>query len=67
MYPSKDDGIMLDKKRFINLMDKYYELRGWDKTKGWPTKQKLEELGLKEIAEGIDKIRMIEWNSRSID
>ena len=41
-------------------MDKYYELRGWDKTNGWPTKQKLEELGLKEIAEGIDTIRRIE-------
>jgi aldehyde:ferredoxin oxidoreductase len=59
MYPSKDDGIMLDKKRFINLMDKYYELRGWDKTSGWPTKQKLEELGLKEIAEGMETIRGI--------
>ena len=54
MYPSKDDGIMLDKKRFIGLMDKYYELRGWDKTNGCPTKQKLEELGLKEVAERMN-------------
>ena len=37
-------------------MDKYYELRGWNKTNGWPTRPKLEELGLKEIADGLEAI-----------
>ena len=27
-------------------MDEYYRLRGWDVTTGWPTREKLNELGL---------------------
>ena len=37
-------------------MDKYYELRGWNKSNGWPMRAKLEELGLKEIADGLEAI-----------
>jgi len=55
-YPGKDDGVVLDRKRFLKLMDRYYELRGWNKTNGWPTRNKLEELGLKEIADGLEAI-----------
>lgn len=31
-----------------NMLDRYYELRGWDKVSGHPTKEKLAELGLQE-------------------
>jgi aldehyde:ferredoxin oxidoreductase len=55
-YPGKDDGIILNKEKFLKLMDKYYELRGWNKTNGWPTRVKLEELGLKEIADHLEEI-----------
>ncbi|MFB0504523.1 MAG: aldehyde ferredoxin oxidoreductase C-terminal domain-containing protein, partial [Candidatus Bathyarchaeia archaeon] len=55
-YPGKDDGIILDRKRFLKLMDKYYELRGWNKTNGWPTREKLEELNLREIADVLEAI-----------
>jgi aldehyde:ferredoxin oxidoreductase len=51
MYPGKDDGVMLDRERFIPLLDKYYQLSGWDAAHGWPTRAKLDELGLSDIAD----------------
>ena len=31
------------------LLDAYYEFRGWDKTTGEPTPEKLREVGLDEV------------------
>jgi len=56
IYPGKDDDVILDKKKFLKIMDKYYELRGWNKIKGWPTRTKLEELDLEEIANDLEDI-----------
>ncbi len=42
--PSK--GHRIPKETLQEMLDNYYELRGWDKTTGHPTKQKLQELGL---------------------
>lgn len=36
--------------RLDELLPEYYQLRGWDLVTGKPTKQKLEELGLPEVA-----------------
>jgi aldehyde:ferredoxin oxidoreductase len=54
MYPGKDDGVMMDRSKFLKLLDKYYELRGWNRRTGWPTRAKLEELGLKEVADELE-------------
>jgi aldehyde:ferredoxin oxidoreductase len=54
MYPGKDDGVMLDREEFLKLLDKYYELRGWSRESGWPTRAKLEELGLKYVADELE-------------
>lgn len=35
------------------LLDPYYQLRGWDKTNGTPTPEKLRELGLEDVIEQI--------------
>jgi aldehyde:ferredoxin oxidoreductase len=35
------------------LLDPYYEFRGWDKTTGAPTPEKLREVGLEEVIEHI--------------
>jgi len=35
------------------MLDYYYDLRGWDKKTGIPTKRKLEELGLKYVADEL--------------
>ena len=49
----KDDGVILDKTKFLKLMDKYYDLRGWNKNNGWPKREQLEKLGLKEVADQL--------------
>ena len=41
----------------LNLMlDEYYEARGWDKDSGFPTRQKLEQLGLKAVADELESL-----------
>jgi len=42
--PSK--GQRISKEELEDMLDNYYELRGWDKTTGNPTKRKLEDLDL---------------------
>lgn len=49
----KYEGAILDKEKFEQMKDEYYELRGWDKSTGIPTKEKLEELGLKDVADAV--------------
>ena len=50
-------GKALDKEKFEHLLDEYYELRGWDRATGFPKKEKLEELGLGWVKDGLqDKI-----------
>ena len=50
-------GKALDKENFEQLLDEYYELRGWDSATGFPKKEKLEELGLGWVKDGLqDKI-----------
>lgn len=47
---------MLDRERFLKLLDKYYELSGWNRDSGWPTRAKLEGLGLKAIANQLQSL-----------
>ena len=54
MYPGKDDGVMLDREKFLKLLDKYYELSGWNRTNGCPTRAKLEELSLGDVADELE-------------
>ena len=39
--------------RAAEMLDEYYQLRGWDPKTGWPTKQKLEELSLPEVSKAL--------------
>ena len=43
----------IDRIKFEALKDRYYELRGWDVKSGWPTRTKLETLGLKDVADQL--------------
>jgi aldehyde:ferredoxin oxidoreductase len=43
----------LDRERWETLKNRYYELRGWDVAHGWPTRAKLEELGMKAVADEL--------------
>ncbi|UCH02901.1 MAG: hypothetical protein JSV20_03710, partial [Candidatus Bathyarchaeota archaeon] len=46
----------IDKAKFETLKDRYYELRGWDVHTGWPTRAKLEDLELKDVANELASI-----------
>jgi aldehyde:ferredoxin oxidoreductase len=50
IYPGSADGVVLDRERFLPLLDAYYELSGWDLENGWPTRARLEALGLDDVA-----------------
>jgi aldehyde:ferredoxin oxidoreductase len=46
----------MDKEKFEQLKDRFYQLRGWDIRTGQPTRTKLEELGLKDVAVELEKV-----------
>lgn len=43
----------LDRSQWEALKDRYYQLRGWDIKTGRPTRAKLEELGMKKVADKL--------------
>ena len=48
-------GEVLDRAKFEQMKDEYYEIRGWDKETGIPTREKLVELGLEAVADEVLK------------
>ena len=48
-------GMVVDRAEFERMKDEYYQLRGWDVATGLQTRTKLEELGLQEIAQGLEQ------------
>jgi aldehyde:ferredoxin oxidoreductase len=47
-------GAILSREKIELLLDEYYEIRGWDKTTGTPTVEKLYELGLNDVANDLE-------------
>jgi len=41
------------KEDFESAKTRYYRLRGWDEATGWPTREKLEELDLSDVARDL--------------
>jgi aldehyde:ferredoxin oxidoreductase len=54
-YPDAD-GKTVSWEDFNNLVDMYYDGRGWDRETGWPTRETYEKLGLKEVADQLDAL-----------
>lgn len=48
-------GAVVGREEFENMKSEYYGLRGWDVASGLPTKAKLEELRLADIALDLEK------------
>jgi len=46
-------GKAVNREKFERMLDEYYDLRGWDRTTGFPTTGKMEELGLGYVIEGL--------------
>ena len=49
------NGRCLDKARFEEFKTKFYNLEGWDTRSGWPKRRTLESLGLKFVADELDR------------
>jgi aldehyde:ferredoxin oxidoreductase len=60
MVPGKDGkalskvGTTMDKEKFEDMKTEYYGYRGWDTATGLPTKKKLKELKLNDVAADLD-------------
>jgi len=50
------NGAVVPRETIGRLLGEYYELRGWDKSTGIPTEQKLAELGLEDMARDLPKL-----------
>ena len=61
LSPGKGDkvvskkGAVLDREKFEEVKDEYYSLREWDVGTGLQTRAKLEELGLKDMVEDLER------------
>ena len=53
--PVSIKGNILDQVQFENMRKEFYELRGWDSDTGLQKKQKLETLGLSDLAKKLEK------------
>ena len=54
--PMRPSNVPLDLERFSQVLDRYYELRGWNPENGWPTRARLERLGLGDVADGLEGV-----------
>jgi aldehyde:ferredoxin oxidoreductase len=65
LAPGKDGeiinrkGAVLDRVKFEEVKREYYQIRGWDKATGLQTRKKLEELNLKDIADDLEKQKLV--------
>ncbi len=48
-------GMIVEREKFERILDEYYEARGWDVKTGLQTRDGLERLGLKWVAESLKK------------
>ena len=61
LVPGKDGepyarkGMVVDRGEFERMKDEFYETRGWDAATGFQTRAKLEELGLADVAEVMQR------------
>jgi aldehyde:ferredoxin oxidoreductase len=47
------DGLTFDRDKWEKVLNEYYDLNGWDKNTGVPTRTTLEGLGLKDVADEL--------------
>ncbi len=51
-----DRGPTLSRGYMNDLLEAYYEIRGWNRKTGNPTREKLQELGLESVAKDMEKL-----------
>ena len=63
----KDAEFPLTIEQYDELLDGYYTLRGCDLETGIPTREKLEQLGMKDVAEDLDKHGILPTAKQSVE
>jgi aldehyde:ferredoxin oxidoreductase len=58
-FTSEGGEKAVPKSDFENAKTRYYQLRGWDEEKGWPTRERLAHLGLSDIADDLIKKNLL--------
>ena len=51
-------GLCIDKEKWEKALDEYYKEHKWDVQTGLPTKKRLIELGLRDVADDLEKVRV---------
>jgi aldehyde:ferredoxin oxidoreductase len=46
---------VLNKEKFEEWKSKFYNLEGWNEANGWPKRSTLEDMGLKKVADTLQK------------
>jgi aldehyde:ferredoxin oxidoreductase len=49
-------GWKLDEGKWNRMLDEYYDLHGWDRKTSYPKRKTLEDLGLGDVANDLEKI-----------
>ncbi len=57
--PRHTEDALVTPAKLNQLLDEYYELRGWDVESGLIKRKKLEELGLKDIADELQSLNQL--------
>jgi aldehyde:ferredoxin oxidoreductase len=50
------DGLAVDREKWDRMLGEYYDLNGWDRKTGIPTRDRLVALGLKDIADELEQM-----------
>jgi aldehyde:ferredoxin oxidoreductase len=50
------DGLAVNREIWDKVIDEYYEINGWDKKTGIPTRFRLETLGLMDVIKDLEKL-----------
>lgn len=59
-------GAVLSREAISQALDEYCELRGWDKKTRLPTREKLEELDLKDVADELERLGAIKTGEGAV-
>lgn len=49
-------GLRNSPEELNGMLDEYYELHGWDRETSWPTRETLDELDLKDVADQLERM-----------
>jgi len=65
LVPGKDGevlcrkGAVIDREQFEKMKDEYYGLREWDVATGLQTRESLEDVGLKDVADELERLDLL--------